>query len=347
MTKLCPNCKTENSDNAGFCQECGTALKQPAIPKNDEKSGNRITNFWNKQSRRKKASIGILGIVFVGLIILIVIFGGMFAPLDNTPVALAPAANFTDNSIAFNYPNDMTNDSFATNGSGDGVVYEPSLVNGIVFITISNYPILNNYSTNASETKDTFVKDHNGIFEQVLSNSDVTNPNGVLISSYTRKYRDDDGSIWIEYNLFFQDNQGLIYHITVSGDVSKNSQINETATEVFNTLQNVVNQNTNSINNTINQTDTGTTSSSTNEGFISDKKAISIAKPLIKSDPSNTYSAQLENGLSVVTPYYEVSAEYNSGGNWFNESTVVDVDAKTGKIITTWQAGGFDPLIPD
>jgi len=109
----------------------------------------------------------------------------------------------------------------------------------------------------------------------------------------------------------------------------------------------IVNQTNTTNSSTNNKTSNETTDKTTDSGFISDKKAISIAKPLIKSDPTNTYSAQLENGLSVVTPYYEVSAEYKSGGNWFNESTVVDVDAKTGKIITTWQAGGFDPLIPD
>ncbi len=325
MTKICPNCKTVNSDNAGFCQECGTALKEPSIPKNDEKSGNRITNFWNKQSRRRKASIGILGVVFFGLIILVIVFGGMFAPLDNTPVALTPAANFTDNSIAFNYPNDMVNDSFATNGSGNGIVYEPSLVNGIVFITISNYPILNNYSTNASETKDTFVKDHNGIFEQVLSNSDETNPNGVFISSYIRKYRDNDGSIWMEYNLLFQDNQGLIYHITVSGDVSKNSQINETATEVFNTL---TTSSQTSVNN-----NTQNTQSIQNNSMISASQAKAIANEYESKDnlEASGYVGFVDVGDG--NPYYHVDLKYKNASSSDNQEVAyVTIYAKTGTI---------------
>jgi hypothetical protein len=38
MTKTCPNCKTENSDNAGFCQECGIELKGITIQKNLKKN---------------------------------------------------------------------------------------------------------------------------------------------------------------------------------------------------------------------------------------------------------------------------------------------------------------------
>jgi hypothetical protein len=219
----------------------------------------------------------------------------------------------------------MVNDSFATNGSGNGIVYEPSLVNGIVFITISNYPILNNYSTNASETKDTFVKDHNGIFEQVLSNSDETNPNGVFISSYIRKYRDNDGSIWMEYNLLFQDNQGLIYHITVSGDVSKNSQINETATEVFNTL---TTSSQTSVNN-----NTQNTQSIQNNSMISASQAKAIANEYESKDnlEASGYVGFVDVGDG--NPYYHVDLKYKNASSSDNQEVAyVTIYAKTGTI---------------
>lgn len=329
MTKICPNCKTENSDNAGFCQECGTALKEPDISKNDEKSGNKITNLWNKQNKRRKASIGILGIVFVGLIILVIIFGGMFAPLDNTPVALAPAANFTDNSIAFNYPNDMVNDSLITNASGNGVVYEPSLGNENVIITIINYPKFKNY--NASEVRDSFVENNNGITDQVISTTDETNSNGIQVSRYIEKYRTDDGTVLIDYVLLFQDNNGLNYKITVFGDVSKNSLINETATEVFNTLT----TSTQTSNNNITQN----TQSNQNNSMISASQAKAIAneyesKYNLEAFGNVEYIDTIAEGL-YANPFYHVDLKYkNDSSDNPSEAAYVTIDAKTGAIIS-------------
>ena len=46
MTKICPNCKTENPDNSGFCQNCGTELKGTTnAVKSNETSGKGVMGF--------------------------------------------------------------------------------------------------------------------------------------------------------------------------------------------------------------------------------------------------------------------------------------------------------------
>lgn len=196
----------------------------------DEKSGSRITGFWNKQSKGGKAAIGIVGVVIVGLILIIVI-SGMSSPLDNTPVTLAPAVNFTDNSITFSYPGDMSNFDF-TNTSDLGMIDVAKLSNQNVLILVSNYPSLKNapLRRNLSVSMDKENSD------SILSISDEINPNGILVSKYIAKFGTGDGTQLINYYLFFLDKRGIVYKITVYGDVRNNSQINETATLVFNSL---------------------------------------------------------------------------------------------------------------
>ena len=135
MTKTCPNCKTENSDSAGFCQNCGTELKEvKKSVKSDETSGDGVTGFWNKQNNGGKAAI-VIGICCVGLI-LVVAISGMFSPDKNTstnsnnstptttttaptttPTTTTPAA-VTWHSIAnFTGTGDKNTPSFTTQGN--------------------------------------------------------------------------------------------------------------------------------------------------------------------------------------------------------------------------------------
>ena len=96
MTKTCPNCKIENSDSAGFCQNCGTELKEAKKSvKSDETSGDGVSGFWNKQNNGGKAAI-VIGICCVGLI-LVVAISGMFSPDKNTSTNSNNSAPTTTN----------------------------------------------------------------------------------------------------------------------------------------------------------------------------------------------------------------------------------------------------------
>ncbi len=83
---------------------------------------------------------------------------------------------------------------------------------------------------------------------------------------------------------------------------------------------------------------------SNNSAFITSQKAISIAKPLIGSSTGIKYFSQLITNGPVA--YYLVDAEVGSsnGHVWTDVPTCVDVNAKTGQIITTFQKGTPNPL---
>jgi len=136
MTKVCPKCKTENMDNAGFCQNCGTelsSLKGSVNPNNTSTNG--ISGFWNNQNKGGKIAIGI-GVCCVGLLILFAI-GSMATPdkntatTQNTTTATTPAQTTTPavtwHSVAnFTGSGDKDTPSFTTKGNKFKVVINAS-----------------------------------------------------------------------------------------------------------------------------------------------------------------------------------------------------------------------------
>ena len=86
VTEVCPNCKTANPDNSGFCQECGTELKgKTNVVKSNATTGNGLTDYWNKQNNGGKAAI-VISVCCVGLILLVAI--GAMVTSDKTIVNL-------------------------------------------------------------------------------------------------------------------------------------------------------------------------------------------------------------------------------------------------------------------
>ena len=57
MSKICPDCKTENTDNAGFCQNCGKKLNEITNTKKPEEKPGALSSWWNKQSKGGKVRI--------------------------------------------------------------------------------------------------------------------------------------------------------------------------------------------------------------------------------------------------------------------------------------------------
>jgi hypothetical protein len=122
VTKECPNCKKENLDSAGFCQKCGTELKESSTNVNTtEESGSGIGGFWNKQSNGGKAAIGI-GVCCLGIILIIAI-SGMMSPdkttTTTTPTTTAPAN--TETQASTTTPTTTTTDKFSGLNNPDEV----------------------------------------------------------------------------------------------------------------------------------------------------------------------------------------------------------------------------------
>ena len=81
----CPNCGKQNKVTAKFCESCGTTLNDTTTssPKGSESTSGGPMGWWNKQSTKGKAAVGIVGICCLGLI-LIVGLGGLMSPDQNT-----------------------------------------------------------------------------------------------------------------------------------------------------------------------------------------------------------------------------------------------------------------------
>jgi len=157
MTKTCPKCKNENVDDASFCQNCGnnlsTTSKTPQREKTQE--GGAISDWWGKQSKRNKTSIGIGGVCCIGLIIIIAIFG-MSSPDQtnntqnsgsNSNNVATPSSSPTWHSIAnFSGTGDKTTDTFQIKGN-------KFRVNLTATTTTLQYGVISFFAYPAGETK--------------------------------------------------------------------------------------------------------------------------------------------------------------------------------------------------
>lgn len=134
MVKICPECKTQNPDNAEFCQNCGHELKN-VKSRNTASSqmSNGKSGWWSRQSTGAKAAIGIVGICCVGLIVLLVFAGSILPdlsttnPFDTTTTTNTTTSNsnttqkFSGGGVTFNYPDDWRIDS-SGNKTADKIV---------------------------------------------------------------------------------------------------------------------------------------------------------------------------------------------------------------------------------
>ena len=132
MTKICPNCKKQNTDTATFCENCGTNLNINTTKKQPEnKSG--ITGWWNKQGKGTKIG-SIIGACCLGLLI-IGLISAMASPDQTTstntstpdssnvststatPTAPANSKSYSGLGLNFYYP-----DSWTMNTTMDNMV---------------------------------------------------------------------------------------------------------------------------------------------------------------------------------------------------------------------------------
>ncbi len=95
--KICPECKEENSDNARFCENCGTNLSD--APVKDAEASTKtggIMGWWNSQGTGVKI-VSVVGVCCVGLIIVGLIAAMMLPDMTSSNNTSVPANNSTDN----------------------------------------------------------------------------------------------------------------------------------------------------------------------------------------------------------------------------------------------------------
>ncbi|MBI5458825.1 zinc-ribbon domain-containing protein [Methanobacterium sp.] len=74
MTRICPNCQTENQDNSSFCQKCGTKLSETVKkPEHDKAKRNKFRQWWHRQSPGVKILSSLGGCCLCVIIILLLI----------------------------------------------------------------------------------------------------------------------------------------------------------------------------------------------------------------------------------------------------------------------------------
>ena len=132
MSKICPDCKTENTDNAEFCQNCGKKLNEITNTEKTEEAPGALSSWWNKQSKGGKVGL-IAGVCVLGLLFIIVIAGMSTpdtstspsnttsqAPASTTNTPVSAVATFDNGIITFQYP-PGTPINNATSDPADGV----------------------------------------------------------------------------------------------------------------------------------------------------------------------------------------------------------------------------------
>jgi hypothetical protein len=128
MTKICPNCKTENIDSADFCQNCGTELPKYTYnvpPSGDTPTAPKSGNWWSKQTSLVKI-LSIVGVCCVGLIVIVGLIAILFPDattfnLDTGSVSDL-TSTFSQSGLTFNYPGDWVTSSAKYIDSSNSVI---------------------------------------------------------------------------------------------------------------------------------------------------------------------------------------------------------------------------------
>jgi len=141
MTKVCPNCKKENSDNSKFCQNCGNELKETTDSvKPEDTSGGGVIGWWNNTSNGGRA-LGIIGVCCVGILIIFAI-ASMVSPDKNTATNTTPTNNTTPTttpvSAVATFDNGIISFQYPTGTPINNATTDPA--DGVYIVTSNNAP---------------------------------------------------------------------------------------------------------------------------------------------------------------------------------------------------------------
>lgn len=214
MTKVCPNCKTENSDKSVFCKECGKKITSSKDSLESKDTSGAISGFWNNQSKRGRIGIGI-GVCCLGLIVIVLIVG-MMSPDDNTtnnttPTTTSSVATFNNGIISFQYPAG-TQINNATSDPADGVYIVTSNNapgNGILVLNEDKTTYdSNNQPDNGYNLEGTFKTSDGGSYKKWVETT-PTYTNGPGSASFTL----------VDYEVVKNGNYYEILGTTTDGDI--------------------------------------------------------------------------------------------------------------------------------
>jgi hypothetical protein len=145
MTKICPNCGTENQDSSEFCQNCGNKMEgtvKTSQPNKSTKTG--FMGWWDKQTKGIKA-LSIIGVCCLGLIVIAAIGGALLPDKTTTNVSTpsstnttisTPATNtstgttFSNQYISFTKPTDLTITDNSTSNQLDVQLWKDTTIIG-------------------------------------------------------------------------------------------------------------------------------------------------------------------------------------------------------------------------
>lgn len=176
-------------------------------------------------------------LAIIGILTLVVFLSGCTSTTptisNNTSLNVQ---TFSDGTISFNYPTGFEirteRANITTEGTGWKDLAYLANTDGIG-IDVKKNPEASSAAIVRQGTEEG-VREASG---QILSTTSEINPNGVVVEKSSSQQTDPYSNQLIRYyDLFFSVN-GLVYHISVYGEVAKDQQIQNTADMIFNTLK--------------------------------------------------------------------------------------------------------------
>ena len=170
-------------------------------------------------------------ILVLGLILGIIGISGCISSGSSTN------STFSDGSISFDYPSDFTNATPGSLISGDKSWVDVKYLansDGTAIYVQKNLKI--NDPSNARQITDSKNKGDVSTGE-ILSHTTDTNPNGITVyKSINTLKNPDDGEVLKYIDLYFKDNKGVVYAISIYDTESNYQTVSDTADVIFNSL---------------------------------------------------------------------------------------------------------------
>jgi hypothetical protein len=172
----------------------------------------------------------------IGILITVVILGGCTTTPTPSNYTSSPAVQtFSDGVISFNYPAGFEVITTRANITSEGIGWQD-----LTYLE-NNNDIIINVRKNPQESSAVIIREgtEEAVVEAsgvILSSASLINPQGVVVEKSISQQTDPyTKQVLRYYDLFFSVN-GVVYHISVYGEVAKDQHIQYTSDMIFNSL---------------------------------------------------------------------------------------------------------------